>query len=358
MAARRLRFRDWLLSRGPAALGLNVSDLPSNAAIVNAAEERLVNAREGGDAGWWGTWAEILFNVDPADPFISLGRGMARLEWVTVCDEPVPLQNSFYEYLRFGFGRYPKNTGCAVGLDTSSCDSRQGYDRGDFATLGAFTPGRQLRFYPTNEADAGVLRAFVSGLDSNDQPVSGLDGPMLVRGEYVTLATPFAATSNLWNRVDGIQKDITLSPVGVYEFDPSTASLRLLQIMEPTEQVAAYRRYYLHGLPTQGCCPADAGDDVTVQVRALVKLDRVPVQADTDFLLIQNLEALIAEAQAVRQSEMDGPSHKAEARERHNEAIRLLQGELIHREGKQTPAVQFAPFGFARLERRRIGCQI
>jgi len=95
-----------------------------------------------------------------------------------------------------------------------------------------------------------------------------------------------------------------------------------------------------------------------VQVTGIVKLDLVPVMVDTDYLLINNLEAIIEECQSIRYSQMDTPAAKQMAAERHIQAIRLLNGEIAHYLGLDMPAVNVAPFGSARLERRNIGTMI
>jgi hypothetical protein len=127
--------------------------------------------------------------------------------------------------------------------------------------------------------------------------------------------------------------------------------------MEPGETVASYQRYYVGGLP-RNCCAVPAADADTVQITAMVKLDFVPVVTPTDYLLVQNLEALIAECQAVRYSEMDSPAAMTKEAERHRAAIRLLNGELAHYAGKEQVAINFAPFGSAHLARQRIGTMI
>ena len=88
---------------------------------------------------------------------------------------------------------------------------------------------------------------------------------------------------------------------------------------------------------------------------ALVKLDLVPMQFDTDYALCTNLEALIAECQSVRYSEMDDANAMQKSAERHLAAIRLLIGQQTHVEGKNNPAVLFRPFGSADLRRVHVG---
>ena len=87
----------------------------------------------------------------------------------------------------------------------------------------------------------------------------------------------------------------------------------------------------------------------------MAKLALIPVAVDPDYLLIQNLAALKEECQAVRFGEMDEPSAVAQAAIRHKKAINLLNGELVHHLGKERPAINFSPFGTARLSHQRIG---
>jgi hypothetical protein len=104
----RLRLQDLMESRLPSLLGLCQSNQPEIAAYVNSAQERLVMAIEAREEGWHGTWAEIAFNVSRDAPYITLPREVARLEAINICNVPVFIQNQFFEYLRFGNGRLPK----------------------------------------------------------------------------------------------------------------------------------------------------------------------------------------------------------------------------------------------------------
>jgi hypothetical protein len=145
--------------------------------------------------------------------------------------------------------------------------------------------------------------------------------------------------------------------VQFFQFDPNNNGQSVLLLtMAPTEVVAGYRRYYFDSLPTN-CC-GGSGTDTTARVNAIAKLDLIPVASDTDYLLLQNKEAIISECQAARYAAIDTPTAKAMARERHKEAIGLLNGELSHFIGRDDPAVVFAPFGTARLQCAGIGSLI
>ena len=362
MAVSRLRLYDVLNSRLPQAIGLSPSDTASVAAAVNPAQERLITCPEAGDTGWYGGYAEMTFNVTQNSPNITVPRGVARIIKVNPCNWPMRIQNQFYEYLDFGSGNWPKLT--CDGSDSNRC--RQGpymaLERNTVCTFTDLTvPNQRLRIYPTSSADKN-LRVLVGCHDVNNQKVSGLDGTVLVQGAFAVLDTPFV---DLYypnttipielTSIDSIQKDVTLGPVSFYQVDITTGAQVLLLTMEPSETIAAYARYRLNSIP-DGCCwnPAQDGNG-QVQVNAMVKLDLVPATTPTDYLLIQSIEALLAECQAGRFADMDSVTAKTEAQERHKKAVGLLNGQLNHYEGRQTPAVRLSPWGWDRLSRQSIG---
>ena len=90
----------------------------------------------------------------------------------------------------------------------------------------------------------------------------------------------------------------------------------------------------------------------------MAKLDFIPVVVPTDYLTIQNVEAIIEECESVRYSTMDSEIGADLKKKHHVEAIGLLNGQLKHMEGKSRPAISFFPFGSARLERQQIGTMI
>src|SRR2546425_9814523 len=160
--ARHLTLADVATSRLPQAVGLCAGDFPAIAAIVNSATQRILFARESGDEGWWGTWAEIAFDLTQADPFFTAPRDVARIEALDVCTYPIPIQNQFFEYLRFGFGRWPKST-CA----TDRCAPLQAYSRGTVPTFKDIAPpDKKVRSYLTDPADVGK-RVLIQGKDAN-----------------------------------------------------------------------------------------------------------------------------------------------------------------------------------------------
>lgn len=87
----------------------------------------------------------------------------------------------------------------------------------------------------------------------------------------------------------------------------------------------------------------------------MAKLEFIPANRDTDFLIIGNIPALIEECKAIRYSDMDVPNAAMLEAKSHSKAIKYLNQELAHYLGKLQPAVNFAPFGTAKLEYQMIG---
>lgn len=351
----RLRLYDIRTSRLFRAIGICQGDVQQTADYVNSAQERLLNAVESGDEGWWGTWAEMAFNVTKDAPYVTLPRGVTRIIDPAVCDQPVALQNQFYRFLRFGNG--PRCfTNRVMGNMTV-------YDKGLVPTmvdLDATAGAQIIRIYPASEFDAGQ-RVLIQGTDQNGMTVRTVDGYANVEGEFVTLAQPFVDTLFRYKTLTGIQKDTTNGTVEIRQADPTTAVEKTLLTMEATEQVSGYRRYYVQNVPYNCCGTVEPSPciEVTspyyVQLSFVAKLELIPVKADPDYLLIQNREALIAECQSIKFSERDGEEARKQEILKHKEAIRYLNGEIFNQLGKTHPAINFAPFGSARLEKIKIG---
>jgi hypothetical protein len=350
----RSRLYDIRLSSLPGDIGECVGNIAAIAQSVNAAQRRLLFAKEAGDEGWWGTFAEVVWNVPRMAPFITLPREIARVQGVAVCGRPIAMQNAFFEYLQFGNGRLPHLSNNCAGHRPMQIVSRN-----NVCTFADLTNAPQyIAVYPTDPADAqAARRVLIQGHDQNDAAIYTLDGSNQVLGQFLTLEVPFTKTTMLINRLTGIQKDVTIGPVQFFQLDPNTGAQTLLLTMEPSETTAWYRRYYLDALPRDCCYGASTSATPTVQVAAICKLELIPVAVDTDYLLIGNIEAIIEEAQANRYGKMDDPNAATLEAKCHAKAIGHLKSELIHYLGKDDPAINFKPFGSASLERLRVAMQ-
>lgn len=342
----QLRLYDFRVSRVPSVVGICREDIQALAAVANTAQQRLLYCEEAGDEGWYGTFAEMVFTVDPTRSFITTPRQVARIEAMTLCDRPIAIENQFYEYLQFGNGTLPRN--CRI---DRWCQVPRTYSRNNVPLF--VDPPKapfMVRAYMTNGGDVGK-RALVGGLDSNGNPIYSQDGLNRVVGQFASFDTPFVTWPMSFNEIKSVQKDVTLGSIRFVSVDPTTGEETTILTMEPGEQTASYRRYFTTPVP-RNCCNQATG---TLTVRAIVKLEPIPVAQDPDFFLIQNLEALIEECASVHYRGIDATSSKTMAQEAHKQAVKLLNGELAHYLGKDSPAVEFAPFGSAHLNKVMAG---
>ncbi len=341
----RPRLIDVRSSGFPAAVGLCATDISSIAAIVNEAQERLLNDPLAPDEGFWGGWVRMAFTVSQSEPTIVTPQGIARIILMDVCKKPVRINNEFYEFLEFGRGFQP--TGCTVtstgAAANPTCQTFMAYER---ETVTTFTPllstPQYIRAYAADPADVGRT-CLIQGKDSNGQYVRYADSIAAQSGvgEKLTFGSPFADTQNLYSEITGVQKVKTFGEIQFYQVDPDTGAETSLLVMQPGETTASYRKYVVNGLPTH-CCNTSGG---VIQVLALCKLDFTPVQVDSDYLIIQSVPALIEEGQAIRFSRMDTPGAMALSERKHENALRLLFGQLGHMLGNERPAIGRHIFG-------------
>lgn len=320
-------------------VGLCATDLPALAGIVNLAQERLLMDPVAPEEGWWGGWVKMLFNISQGAPNIIAPREVARIILMDVCKRPIFIRNQFWEYLEFGRGLQP--TGC----NPNCGQSFQAYEREVVPTLNEFVGPKTVRAYPLDPRDVGKT-VIVQGPDTNDKQVTSTDAltGTTVLGENLTLNQPFVDTVNVYNDVQGIQKDITFGNVTLFQVD-AMGNQTPLSDMQPNETTGYYRKYFVNGLPNN-CCNTNAG---VIQVSALSKLDLVPVVADQDYLLIQSIPALLSEAQSIRYESMENSTSAQLAAAHHQKALSLLFGQCDHFLGKEHTAIRMPIFGSKRL---------
>lgn len=332
----------------PTELGLCQSDIPAIANYINLAQEILVPL--GGESGWWGCTYKTAFNVPIFDPYITLPRGIARVAGAQMCKFPVRIQNQWYEFLEAGAGGKP--SGCGM------CEAPplELYDRGTVPTAYDIKPDKPqlVRVYMTDPLDEGK-RVLIDGLDQNSNGIYSLDGVNSVKGFYLRLESPFSTSAFTLKTILSIQKDRTFGDVVLQMVDPDTGTEILLSRYQPDETNPCYRRYYANALPSACCKPTDPALVNMTQLTVMASLDFVPAYRDTDFLLIGCLPALLEECRSIKHSKVDDPAMKQMSMVEHRTAIRHLNNELKHYLGTMQPAIVFAPFGTARLERQMIG---
>lgn len=341
------------------AVGACASDIPTVASWANRVESQLL--MEGGESGWWGGWQRFAFQLCPAYPYLTLPRNVARVINMAMCNNPWRIQNEFYEFLEAGPGLqdFYSNQGYL-------CQRNEGafaaYERGNFVTnLDISSTNQYIAVVCTDPRDyQGGKRIMIGPCqDQNGNPIYSTDGANQVNGFYLTLASPMAVSPMIVTAIQGIQKDVTFGDILLYQMDATTGAQVLLSRYQPTETTPVYRRYYFNNMPANcniGGLPGNACSNPSVPnygatVTAMCRMEHVDVVADTDYLVLGNIDAMIEQAKSIRFSEMDSEKAPALEAKCHARAIKLLNAEMTKYLGRQQPAVNFAPFGTAKLSR-------
>ncbi len=348
----RRTFGQLRASRFGTVVGECQGNIPALLALANECQQILIN--EASEWGWWGGWARVAFTASRVHPYITLPPQYSRAIGMDVCRFPLRIQNQFYEELDSGIGlRGPNNC-------TDPCGPREAYDRNEHPTFIDLSPSNQLlRIYPTSPDDVGKNVMFSNALDQNGNGIYSTAASGQVNGFILTLNEPFTTTDFVVSHFDQVTKDPTVGDVVLTQVDATSGTEVTLSRYKPWETNPAYRRYYLGNVPWS-CCPPVNPPFVaaTVTMQAMCKYEFVPVMTDTDYLIIGNIPAMIEMTMSRNYGSMDSPNSAAQEAKHKGEAMRMLQKELDAHLGKNLPAINFAPFGTARLEYQSIGTMI
>lgn len=166
-------------------------------------------------------------------------------------------------------------------------------DRGEYPTLfDICTPGKLIIYSDYTEAAGASVRVF--GLNQTGNEVYSVQNGVYAAGEIIAFSTAGTVSANVFSKIINIQKAATQGPVRVYEVDPgNTSNHIMLAILDPTETVPSYRRYFCADIPKPG------PNDPPVRIRVTGKRRYLPIFSDTDFLILSNLGALRLEMLAL-----------------------------------------------------------
>lgn len=293
---------------------------------------------------WSGT--VIPIHVCAKRGCVTWPRYVQTVRELNVCRVPVPIFNKWYEFMVGGW-RFCSST--FGGLVCSMTEQTTAPTHTDI-----FGDGRYVRFYATVLADLGkTIQIF--GVDNNGQTLrtKNADGTWS-EGITLTLAKPFVSTATFVRRIDRVIKQKTNANVYGYAYDPVADVLEDIAVYEPSETKPSYIRYKLQfpllaSNPSTGSatnCAAEHG------VVALVKLKFIPVEVDTDVVLIQNIDALKRLIQSIRFGEQ---GKYTIARNFETDAVRELNLELRNDNPVEQTPVRLQPFGTAIPARHAIG---
>lgn len=335
----------------PQAVGLAACD-PRFLNLLNEAQERLADMGK-----WWGTYKRLRICI--TDGCITWPQEVVTVDAVNACHVGVPIRNEWFEFQ--DDVRAPA-TGCdSNGNREGACEERQLLDRGLVYQYRDFTALSTVRLYPSLAADVGK-RVLLQGNDANGIPIRTLDSVSgtYVNGEYVTLALPFAESVSEFAvpGLTGVQKPLTQGQVTATSVAVTTGTETQIAIWGPSVQNPEYRRTYLTNWPRlcadgtcqpqgDGCTPADASCS-NVTAESIVRLKFIPAVVDSDWLFIENLEALKHMMRAIQKEDAN---LVAESEAYRTMAVRALRNQLEVMSPKERTTINILPFGTAKPQR-------
>jgi hypothetical protein len=285
----------------PRVLGLCSTDIRL-ADYVNEAIERLLCRPE----KWWGAYER--YAICMSENLVTWPRRFATIETAAVCNEPVRIRNSWYEFLPNGPGVQETEGECEVQLINRE---------GNWPTFeDIIGDDKKLKVYAdVDEAeDCWIL---VQGYDENDNWIRTHGGEIFgsggefggsggsifggssdwFDGELISVnhATP-QTSEHFFTKITGIVKPQTNGVVRLYEYDTTLATNRAIGYYAHDETNPSYRRSLVTGVDNI----IAANDCTTSNLIVVAKLEFVPVSNDNDFLLIPSIPALKDMCQAIK----------------------------------------------------------
>lgn len=261
-------------SRIPPELGI----CPTDARLLQYYNEWQEDALNHGR--WWGTIVSTQIQTNGG--LIAWPRNVANVELLTRCGQTIQGHNQWYRFMDAVSQPYCDVCGCA-GLPggCGSCGGLIWTDEGMLPVFRQLTSASYIKLYPGNAADIGK-KVLIQGYDSNGQWVRRQYGLTPVDGEYVVLTLPFAQSTVAYNSITGIQKEATGWLVRASGLDASTSVETPIAQWEGDETSPQYRV-----IRVPNVAKGSNGTVQPVTLNALVKLEHIPVQYDTDWLVLQ-----------------------------------------------------------------------
>jgi hypothetical protein len=284
-------------TRIPQALGL----CPSDARIpqfLNEAVQRVL-----GKGLWIGTVGR--FRLCLTDGCCTLPPQIAALERISICGQPVPIHDYWFEFLDNGFG--PRSAACN---GSGGCGLEEANLRGWFPSFADIRgTGKKLRFACDLSTDVGKT-VLALGYDENGNWIRTPQPTLYEDGELIVLAqAPGTDSTKQFSSLTGIQfPDDRDGQVWLWERDVALATSRLIGSYQYWEENPSYPRYYFPSIRTQ---TTEEGGCATTLVEAIAKLEFIPVVKDTDYLLITCVPALKEMCVAIKKAEDQADSSEA-----------------------------------------------
>jgi hypothetical protein len=294
------------LGRVKASSVVNISGNCSNSAEftnqLNEAVQRLMDYGE-----WFATVSKARFCI--YQNCITWPRWVGTVLAVNLCNNTRPVQGGWYEWMP---------------LSASDCMNTTKWTSNVAVVDDGLTPvfnnipcgsSNYVRAYARKQADIGKT-VTIYGIDANGQEYMTKDAfGDWQQGEVLTLAAPYVETASPLREVTLVKKELTVGPVDLFQYDPTTALLHDMAYYEPSETDPMYRHSTVKG----GLCCASSYNSCSTgtsrKVDARIKLQFIPAILDTDVIQIDNIPAIKLMIQAIRLEEAgdDDTANKKQA---------------------------------------------
>ena len=228
--------------------------------MLNEVSERYINSGK-----WKGS--VITLKIASSTGVITLPFNYADVLAMTYDGIPYPTFTEFHQYIEEGPGKVDEALhwpGILLSLGDNFC------------TQADPTVASTLRVYSSAGDNGKVVRVYGQ---LNGDIIYDTNGN---EGEQVTLAAPFVSTTNQYDKITGLTKDLTTARVYLKGWDGTTETL--LSTYQPNETVPVYHRYQT------GVCEKE--------IRIICQRRFIPLVAETDFVIPGNISALRAGIQS------------------------------------------------------------
>lgn len=268
-------------------------------------------------------------------------REVGSIRRMNFCNQAVPVMNDWYSYLPWDGQRWNYSSPSWFGTTYWPMCGQRALVTGGFRSpvfQDLLGDGRELRAYIETPLDVGK-KLTIFGTDNGNQPLTQKGLGSWNAGAEMTLQNPYttlkvSGSNVLVRNISRVVKEVTNGRVRLYAFNTATSILEEVATYEPSE----VNPFFLRQNVNTSCCSGSEG------VLALVKLQFIPVVSDTDYVPIDNLDALKFGFQAVKSR--DAGDRKA-GDELEGMAIRELNLEVQDQNTDQSVPISFgeAPNG-------------
>jgi hypothetical protein len=259
--------------------------------LINEATERLMSR---GD--WVGSLVPIQVCLT-RDSCVVWPRYTGQVRRINYCGQHIKTRNEWFDFVgpeqycgwyhqwgwgnQMGWGQFYNRNLVSLGFSCTFQDI-------------PLDKNCLIRVYPLCQADVGKT-ITIFGVDTNGQPLMTKDA---TTGEWsegltLTLSLPFVSTSIYVRQITRVIREQTNKNTPMYAYDAADDTLFQLANYEPSETNPQYVKDRLNLGCYRGNCDLRS-------IVALVKLRFIPVQVDTDLVLINSIAALKLAVQAIK----------------------------------------------------------